>query len=215
MLPCNINLPPQFISPVVTTYELMAGDSVCFNVKILDPNSSDSVFLSATSEVFNPFAVEPKATFTGKKSVKTVNTNFCLQTFCSSIREAPYKVTFNGKDSSCYGINPITLDVNFYVGTIDGTVKDPIPNVFTPNGDNKNDKLKIKATVNNCFDSFYMKIYDRWGNMVYETTDFLFEWDGRHYKSSKALPEGVYYYLFEGVFRDTVIKKNGIVNLLR
>jgi gliding motility-associated-like protein len=215
MFPCNSNLPPYFSSPLKTNYELIAGDSVCFTVVLQDPNIADSVFITANSELFLPFS-SPKVTlYNPQRSVKNAQTKFCLQSFCSSIRDNPYKVTFNGRDSSCYGMNPTTLDVEFHVKSIDGSLKEPIPNVFTPNGDNKNDVLKVNAVVNDCFDSFYMKIYDRWGLKVYETDNFLFTWDGTHYKTGKDLSDGVYYYTLEGKFRDITMKRHGFVQMIR
>lgn len=50
-----------------------------------------------------------------------------------------------------------------------------IPNAFTVNGDGLNDTFKPKGLGINKFE---MSIYDRWGNMVYHTTDINKGWDG-------------------------------------
>lgn len=62
-----------------------------------------------------------------------------------------------------------------------------IPNSFTPNGDGRNDFLTI-STHNVCGMDF--KIIDRWGEVVYETQDPQFAWDGNY--KTKALPIGMY-----------------------
>lgn len=215
MLPCNVNLSPEFVSPTLNTYKIYATDSLCFDLKLNDPNTDDSVFFSATSEMFNALSGQPVVTFSPKKGVKSIQSHFCIQTYCHTIREAPYSITFNGYDSSCYGKNNISKTVDFYVHTIDGTLKDPIPNVFTPNGDTQNDFLKVNATANNCYDTFIIRIYDRWGDKVFESDDFLFAWDGAHYKTGESLPEGIYYYSLKGIFREQTVEKLSYIILLK
>lgn len=68
-----------------------------------------------------------------------------------------------------------------------------LPNVFTPNGDNLNDLVvpgpyKFVQKVN-------MKIYNRWGNLVFQTENPDIEWDGRYMENGKLLSAGVYYYI--------------------
>lgn len=69
-----------------------------------------------------------------------------------------------------------------------------LPNVFTPNGDNIHDLFQP-------FFPYYfvekvdMKIYDRWGLLMFETDDPDINWDGRNYKSGKIVSRGVYYYI--------------------
>lgn len=68
-----------------------------------------------------------------------------------------------------------------------------LPNVFTPNGDNQND-VYTPILPYRFVDRVDMKIYNRWGNLVYETTDPMIRWDGKEQKTKKDLNEGVYYY---------------------
>ena len=51
------------------------------------------------------------------------------------------------------------------------------PSAFTPNGDGKND-LYIPKFHNIIEESFEFFIYDKWGKLVYETTDINTGWDG-------------------------------------
>ncbi|HEU4717757.1 MAG TPA: gliding motility-associated C-terminal domain-containing protein [Bacteroidia bacterium] len=67
-----------------------------------------------------------------------------------------------------------------------------LPNVFTPNGDNVNDFF-IPFPYQYVKD-IDLKIYDRWGNLIFETTDPDINWDGRDMKSHKLCTDGVYYY---------------------
>ncbi|MEA3494747.1 MAG: PKD domain-containing protein, partial [Bacteroidota bacterium] len=63
-----------------------------------------------------------------------------------------------------------------------------IPNSFTPNGDGLNDEFIVKGTY---ILDFQMQIYNRWGELVFETNDYKKGWDGK-YKGSNC-PVGVYF----------------------
>ena len=50
-----------------------------------------------------------------------------------------------------------------------------VPNVFSPNQDGRNDVFKPRGT--NLFE-YNLRIYDRWGNLVFEADDIEDGWDG-------------------------------------
>jgi len=62
-----------------------------------------------------------------------------------------------------------------------------IPNIFTPNGDGKNDVFKVKGLE--AYPGSQLTIFNRWGNEVYHSDNYLNNWDGSN------LAEGTYYYL--------------------
>lgn len=62
-----------------------------------------------------------------------------------------------------------------------------IPNVFTPNGDGVNDEFFIDVTNGK---SISVKIFNRWGNAMFEMNDFNTKWDG------KDANEGVYFFTY-------------------
>jgi gliding motility-associated-like protein len=64
-----------------------------------------------------------------------------------------------------------------------------IPNAFTPNGDALNPVFYAYGTGITVFD---MKIFDRWGELLFESNDIYAGWDGK-YKGAPC-PEGVYTY---------------------
>ncbi len=68
-----------------------------------------------------------------------------------------------------------------------------IPNVFTPNGDNINDELEL--TFSNT-DQIYLRVYNRWGKQVYESTSMQTPWDGRALNGRTVSP-GTYYLTLE------------------
>ena len=69
-----------------------------------------------------------------------------------------------------------------------------IPNAFTPNGDGKNDKLFVRSEI---IESFTFRIYNRWGELIFETQNIEEGWDGKY--NGKNCPPGVYDYYYEGV----------------
>jgi gliding motility-associated-like protein len=69
-----------------------------------------------------------------------------------------------------------------------------LPNVFTPNNDNKNDLFK-SYNPGNYVKQVDMKIFNRWGKLVYKTTDANINWDGKEMNNKKIVSSGVYYYV--------------------
>lgn len=87
-----------------------------------------------------------------------------------------------------------------------------IPSAFTPNGDGSNDLLKIRGWG---IDSLiYLRIYNRWGQLVYESNNLDAGWDGTF--KNKPQPIGTFVYIFEvqDIIGET-IRKKGYVDLLR
>ena len=98
----------------------------------------------------------------------------------------------------------------------DCTCEPFIPNVFTPNGDGRNDKFQVFA---NCeFQDFKIEIYDRWGTRLFVAADWLGGWDGT--ARGQELPPGVYIYKIEYTAGDkngnpTTTTKQGSITLIR
>jgi gliding motility-associated-like protein len=85
-----------------------------------------------------------------------------------------------------------------------------VPNAFTPNDDGINDELNIKAKN---LKLNYMKIYNRFGNQVFECSDILKSWDG--YYVGQKCDAGVYYYLLQYVDSNSKTKLlKGDISLL-
>ena len=74
-----------------------------------------------------------------------------------------------------------------------------VPNLITPNGDDHNETFVIQ----NLFTGSVMQIFNRWGDRVFENSNYANEWN------AKDLGDGVYYYKLEsggscGVFQGWV-----------
>lgn len=68
-----------------------------------------------------------------------------------------------------------------------------VPNAFTPNGDGENDVLYLRSRI---VADVTFRIYNRWGELVFETTTMESGWDGTF--RGKQLPPDVYDYYLEG-----------------
>ncbi len=77
---------------------------------------------------------------------------------------------------------------------VDECINYELPNVFSPNGDDIND-IFISKNLSNAIEKVDMKIYNRYGQMVYETNDPAINWDGSYRNRSNKVPSGVYYYI--------------------
>jgi gliding motility-associated-like protein len=87
-----------------------------------------------------------------------------------------------------------------------------IPNTFTPNNDGFNDVFKVRGPQ---FESFYFAVYNRWGQLVFETTDITQGWDGIY--NGKLADPGVFgYYARMKCNADSEeVFKKGNVTLIR
>jgi gliding motility-associated-like protein len=81
------------------------------------------------------------------------------------------------------------------------TVNSPIheiPEVFTPNDDGKNDKFVIKSEI---FTKINLKVFNRWGALVYSHPEYDNNWDGTANSGlvfgNNKLPQGTYYYVID------------------
>jgi gliding motility-associated-like protein len=74
-----------------------------------------------------------------------------------------------------------------------------LPNGFTPNGDGKNDMLRLISLDSLTFKSFTLKVIDSAGKQVALIVDGYKGWDGLNPSTSKAYPSGVYRIEYTGV----------------
>jgi hypothetical protein len=95
-----------------------------------------------------------------------------------------------------------------------------IPNVFEPSTTNpENSVCKVYGT-SVAPEDFSFRIYDKWGSIVYQTSDFTQAnqsgWNGKNMSGGEPLPMGVYTYAVKGHFYDgSNFEKAGTVTLVR
>jgi gliding motility-associated-like protein len=93
-----------------------------------------------------------------------------------------------------------------------------LPNVFTPNQDPYNQYFRPYPDFTSV-ERIDMKIFNRWGRIVFETEDPEINWDGKNINNNQDCSEGVYFYVcdvfeirLEGLSKRTL---TGSVTLLR
>lgn len=85
-----------------------------------------------------------------------------------------------------------------------------IPNAFSPNGDNKNDVVYVYGDQ---IKELLFRIYDRWGEKVFETTKPGEGWDGT-YKGKKVMPGVFVYYVEATCYNDEKFFKKGNITVI-
>lgn len=88
-----------------------------------------------------------------------------------------------------------------------------VPTAFTPNRDGLNDKYCLKGW-DECNKAFNIKIFDRWGELIFESNDPNFCWDGTF--NGKDLPTGTFVYMINADFdRVPAYRQSGNISLIR
>lgn len=101
-----------------------------------------------------------------------------------------------------------TACINVAVTVVPGV---EVPNAFSPNGDGRNDRVFIKGFG---IAKISWRIYNRWGELVFFTNDYMQGWDGK--QNGKDLLQGVYHYVLEVEFSDgRKGTKKGDITLLK
>ena len=67
-----------------------------------------------------------------------------------------------------------------------------LPNVFTPDGDDKNETWRPFPYSN--VKKISLDVHDRWGKLVFRTENPDINWDGTDRQTHRPLPDGTYYY---------------------
>ena len=124
--------------------------------------------------------------------------------------------------AGCYAVTALDTFLNESVFSnivcVDNCPNFTLPNTFTPNGDGANDSF---IPYPYCFiESIELAIFNRWGELVYETRDPDINWRGENL-NGRDLPSGTYYYtckVFEQRVTGIVASPellNGYIDLVR
>jgi len=110
---------------------------------------------------------------------------------------------------------PVTDTVSVLIAELAEGVAS-IPNVFTPNGDGKNDTFQVQGLA---IDEFNMEVFNRWGQKIYESSSSAKGWNGGlDNGTGSPAPDGTYYYVIDLRDQCSNAPKNtfkGHVTLLR
>lgn len=203
-----------------------SSDTITLSVEDV-PLANDDVYAVAFGE--NPFVLTP----TENDGILTVS-DFDLQIIgdletgtLTEIPDGSYSLTYPAsyfgviefEYSLCNTFCPEYCDTASVIlniqdeQRIDTTVV--IPNGITANGDGINDTFVIPILEDNPeeFPENEMIIFNRWGNVVYQSKPYLNDWGGTN-EAGKTLPQGTYYYVLRlNLAQGEIIK--GEVTVLR
>ncbi len=106
--------------------------------------------------------------------------------------------TFPNIDTSTYQITLVAISKDGCIDSLKKSVKVIedllyyVPNSFTPDGDQYNQEFKPIFTSGFDHKGYQLLIFDRWGNLVFETTDYTKGWDGKRLGSKEKVQDGTY-----------------------
>jgi gliding motility-associated-like protein len=121
----------------------------------------------------------------------TLSCAICQTTTASPTVTTGYLVTLTDS-AGCTASDSITVNVT-YIESVG------VPSAFSPNGDGNNDVLYVKGAG---FATIDFKVYNRYGQLMFETQDQSIGWDGTF--NSKGLNPGTFAYILEYTFIGTV-----------
>lgn len=145
-----------------------------------------------------------------------------------AIDTIPYGVTFEyvhftgSEASGCYSVTSVDSVGNesriTEIACVENCPLYILPNAFTPNGNGQNDLFVPRRK--RFIESVEFQVFNRWGQLVFETTDPELNWDGTN-QQGRDLEEGTYYYTcvvyeshYDGIIRqDNPLK--GYIELIR
>jgi gliding motility-associated-like protein len=141
------------------------------------------------------------------------------------LHQVPLNATGNTGGAGCYVVQAVNAakvrSALSNVACQDNCVFFLLPNIFTPNGDDVNEKFRPKTA--SPIVRTHIQIFNRWGRKVYESDkDPYINWDGggapNEVGTSGKVSDGIYYYLAEVEFADFAATKRtykGWVEIVR
>lgn len=216
---------PKLLSAGDYTLQVIASNSNCTTDSLL--TNVISVYpLPQVRIISTPLQIttlQPLAQFTDASTPLLFSKNWSItksiDTLFSSTASSPsfsfpeisdtYKIELVGEtDKGCTGFTTMYIKVEdeFHVF---------VPNSFTPNGDGDNDVFSIQ-TLNIDVASFTLQIFDRWGQVVFQTENEDEMWNGLFQNNGAEVPIGVYNWKLNIVDNDgRYIPKIGHINVIR
>ena len=168
-----------------TTFNIISGGGVVATAMASDTSITmgDTILLVASGGDF--YSWDPSTGVSCGTCSNTTASLFQTTTYCVMLSDSA-----GCNDTACVTIN------------VDTTCEPFIPTAFSPNADSLNEMECVYA--NPCFSEFLFRIFNRWGEIVFETRDLKKCWNGMYKNVSFDKPEEpvnleVFYYTFDGV----------------
>ena len=191
--------PPNSFEPSVDFLNYAGAAHPPVNVTFIDATI-------ATDTAGNPVEINHFWHWTNDGPLDTSYYNSGLNTFEHEFSEVGPNEVYVVVENDFTGCK----DTVYFVVQVQGI--DFITNVFSPNGDGKNDEFVFDETG---IKVVSVEIYNRWGSLVMNWTGLDKSWDGTGPDGQK-LPEAVYFYILSGEGEDGYYYENkGTITLRR
>jgi len=231
--PGNENNAPVFtnFNSAPLQYSLGASEFyVAREVTIDDPDSPELLYAEV---YFEPSQFQPgkdqllvqasesiSAVFDSDRGILVLFGNSSLESYQNALRSVRYN--FNNDTLPSIKTKQLNFRLNDganfsevasrNVVINEGVLLD-IPNVFSPNNDDAHDYWVVRPKRNSDNLKLFVRVFDRHGELVFETSELENYWDGRY--NGNPVPEDTYFYLITYSQGPNQVKQQGVVNVLR
>ncbi len=164
----------------------------------------DTTIIVGQSTVLNS-NIGPNFTYTWSP-LKDLNCEHCPYPTSTSTTNITYSVTVED-NMKCFRV------INTYSVMIDPRTSVDVPTAFTPNGDGVNDVIYVDGWGIKKLN--YFRIYNRWGQLLFESTDIKNGWDGTFRGVPQNMETYVYQVSAEGYLANTLFEKTATFRLIR
>ncbi|MBI4945830.1 MAG: gliding motility-associated C-terminal domain-containing protein [Bacteroidetes bacterium] len=211
-VPASITVTPL----TTTTYTVTAFIGTCSNTTTatvsVNQNPVAAIQSYTTSTVGSNTTLVASATTPSGGGVTYLWTHNNATTDSVTVNPAittKYCVTTTDSATGC-SVNACEV----VVGGCSNTGELFLPDAFSPNYDGENDTLRIYYGNYLCIKSFHIAIYDRWGEIIFQSTEPTFKWEGT--QRGKWLDPAVFAYYLNLTFIDgTTIDRKGNISLMK
>ena len=175
------------------------------NDLLVNINPADTSINPGTSFVANAYSLGSDYVWT---PIDGLSCTTCPNPVVSPDSSGIYYVSVSD-DNGCQGSDSMSVTVKLLCGEL------YVPTIFSPNGigPEANNKLWVFGKVA-CIKRFSFQIYDRWGEMVFESISILDGWDG-NFKERPATSGNYVYKLSVLLFDDSIYNASGSLTLVR
>ena len=211
----TINSPDDTIVSVTATNEYGCVDSVAFSI-IVQKNTFENDLIAWTEKYY----------LTVGDTTMLYSTEYSSTEYTYSWTPAEHVATPYASKTLAFPSHPTIFTVTVtdrygcsksdtaHIHVIRPTCDEPylfIPNAFTPNGDGNNDVLYVRGEI---IEKMLLRIYDRWGTLIFESTHIDNGWDGK-FKGKNCEPEVYDYYLEITCIDNKTFFKKGNITLIK
>ncbi len=197
-----------------TTYTVYSTDGICFSASdtvIVTVNQLPLIYAGADAAILFGQSYQLYGYSSSGGSVQWSPPDFLSCTDCPDPMVVHINIPMTYKLTVTDSLGCKAEDyVSIHLACSDDMVY--VPDAFTPNADGKNDIFRVRTYALSHITAF--RVFNRWGEMVFETYDVSQGWDGT-WQGQLCTP-AVYVWYIEGNCADgSEVKKKGNVTLIR